>query len=308
MTRADLQEIDAVRRFNRLYTRRIGVLEERLLASEFSLAEARVLYELAHRPAANAKAIGEELGLDPGYLSRILASFQRKGLIARRPSVDDGRRSDLALTEKGREKFLPLESMSRDAVRAMLQGMSPQQRLDFLQATRRIEQALGEPSKTEKITLRSFGPGDMGWIVSRHGEVYAREFGWDARFEAMVARIAAEFIENYNAKREGCWIAERAGHKLGSVCLVEKSRDVAKLRLLLVEQKARGTGAGRTLVERCIEFAREKEYKKITLWTQSMLAAARGLYRATGFKLIESEKHDGFGTGRLTGETWELKL
>jgi DNA-binding MarR family transcriptional regulator/GNAT superfamily N-acetyltransferase len=302
--------VEAIRAFNRFYTRRIGVLEERLLQSPFSLAEARVLYELAHRKEPTATDIGRELGLDAGYLSRILKQFERKGLIERRVSASDARQSMLRLTAKGRKSFAPLEAKSRDAVRGMLKSLSGADQARILAAAGTIESVLGgrdEGGKGSVIALRTHRPGDLGWIVSRHGEVYAREYGWDERFEALVAKIAAEFIENFDPRRERCWIAEKDGKRVGSVVLVAKSKSIAKLRLLLVEPEARGLGLGKKLVDQCIVFARAAGYRKISLWTQSNLLAARHIYERTGFRLIEKKKHRDFGIP-LTGETWELDL
>ena len=302
--------VEALRAFNRFYTRKIGVLEERLLQSPFSLAEARVLYELAHRNDLTATDIGRELGVDAGYLSRILKQFERKGLIERKPVAVDARQSMLRLTAKGRSAFAPLESKSREAVREMLKPLSPRDQARFLAAASTIESVLGggrEGGKESVLTLRTTRSGDLGWIVSRHGEVYAREFGWDERFEALVAKIAAEFIENFDLARERCWIVEKNGERVGSVMLVAKSKSVAKLRLLLIEPEARGIGLGKRLVDQCIDFARAAGYRKITLWTQSNLRAARHIYERTGFRLVKKKKHRDFGIP-LTGETWELDL
>lgn len=302
------QRVGAVRRFNRFYTQHIGVLSEGLLQSPFSLTEARVLYELAQRGQATATELGRELGLDAGYLSRILRGFRKRGLINKRASESDGRQSLLRLTKKGRQEFATLDARSNDQIAAVL-GKLPavvQQRL--VKAMCVIEEVLGsEPGHQTPYLLRLHLPGDLGWVVHRHGVLYSQEYGWDERFEALVAEIVAEFIRNYDPKRERWWIAEMDGEIIGSVFLVRKSKTVARLRLLLVEPKARGVGLGKRLVEECIRFARRAGYKKITLWTNSVLDAARHIYQRAGFRLVREEPHHSFGHD-LVGQTWELKL
>jgi DNA-binding MarR family transcriptional regulator/N-acetylglutamate synthase-like GNAT family acetyltransferase len=300
--------VAAVRRFNRFYTQKIGVLVDGMLKSPFSLAEARVLYELAHRERPTATEIARDLGLDPGYLSRILRGFARRRLIRKERSASDGRQSLLALTDAGRVAFAPLDSGSRAAIGKLLGTLPAGQQNRLTGAMHEIEGLLGaNPEKRVPYLLRPHRPGDLGWIVHRHGALYAEEYGFDERFEALVARIAADFLERHDPKRERCWIAERDGAVIGSVMLVKKSATVAKLRLLLVEPEARGLGVGARLVEECIRFARQAGYKKITLWTNSVLHAARRLYEQAGFKKVGEETHAMFGP-TMTGETWELKL
>jgi DNA-binding MarR family transcriptional regulator/N-acetylglutamate synthase-like GNAT family acetyltransferase len=303
-----VRQVAALRRFNRFYTQKIGVLGDGLFESPFSLAESRVLYELANREHPVASELCRDLGLDPGYLSRILARFQRDRLIERRPSSSDGRRILLMLTRKGRETFRPMDRASRAAIARLLAPLSEQQRRRLSEAAESIERLLGTEDVTrEPFVLRPYRPGDMGWVVHRHAALYAREYGFDETFEALVAEIAAKFIRNFDAKRERCWIAEREGEILGSVFLVRQSASVAKLRLLLVEPEARGLGIGKRLVEECVRFARDCRYRKIVLWTNSILTAARHLYENAGFTLTHEEAHHSFGQD-LVGETWELRL
>ncbi len=302
------RRVGAVRRFNRFWTRRIGVLREGYLESPFSLTEVRVFYELANREETTASELGEDLGLDAGYLSRILRGFEKHDLIHRRSSETDGRRRLLRLTERGREAFAPLDARSRKDIGAMLESlpMGGQERL--VGAMRTIEGLLGaRPEPEVPYILRPHWPGDMGWVVHRHGVLYAREYGWDERFEALVAEIVAKFIQRYDPKLERCWIAEREGGIVGCVFLVRESEEIAKLRLLLVEPKTRGLGIGSRLVEECIRFARQAGYRKITLWTNDVLDAARRIYEGMGFRLVHEEAHHSFGHD-LVGQTWELKL
>jgi DNA-binding MarR family transcriptional regulator/N-acetylglutamate synthase-like GNAT family acetyltransferase len=302
------RRVGEVRRFNRFWTRQIGVLREGYLESPFSLTEVRVLYELAHREETTAGELGEELGLDAGYLSRILSGFQKHGLIRKRPSEADGRRRLLRLTERGREAFAPLEARSRSEIGAMLGGMSIAGQERLVEAMRAIERLLSfRPDPVVPYLLRPPQPGDMGWVVHRHGVLYAREYGWDERFEALVAGIVAKFIQRYDPRVERCWIAERGGEVVGCVFLVRESEEVAKLRLLLVEPEARGLGIGSRLVEECIRFARQAGYLKITLWTNDVLNSARRIYEAMGFQLVHEKPHRSFGHD-LVGQTWELML
>jgi DNA-binding MarR family transcriptional regulator/GNAT superfamily N-acetyltransferase len=294
-----------VRRFNRFYTKQIGLLNEGLLRSPFSLTEVRVLYELAQRDGWTASELGAELGLDPGYLSRMLRKFQDRGLIDRKASEKDGRQSLLALTQKGRMEFAPLNDSSTKEIRGMLEKLSASDRHQLIRSMHIIENLLA-PSQ-EPYILRPHQPGDIGWVIHRHGELYAQEYGWDERFEALVAEICAEFVKNFDPKRERCWIAERNGGIVGSVFLVRKDDETAKLRLLLVEPSARGTGLGRRLVEECIRFAKQVGYKRITLWTQGNLNAARAIYQKTGFKLTSQQNHKSFGK-ELVAETWDKEL
>ena len=300
--------VDAMRRFNRFYTRRIGVLQEGLLQSPFSLAEARVLYEVAHRDRPAAAELGQELGLDAGYLSRILRGLRKRGLVDRRPSEADGRRSLLGLTRSGRAAFATLDERSRAEIGAMLDRLAPRGQARLVDAMRTVEELLGDaPRPAASYMLRSHQPGDMGWVVHRHGALYAQEYEWDERFEALVADIVARFVNRFDPKRERCWIAEVDGEVVGSVFLVKQSRTVARLRLMLVEPRARGMGIGKRLVGECIRFARQAGYRKITLWTNSVLLAARHIYEQSGFRLVHEERHHGFGHD-LVGETWDLKL
>ncbi|HEV8441074.1 MAG TPA: bifunctional helix-turn-helix transcriptional regulator/GNAT family N-acetyltransferase [Methylomirabilota bacterium] len=297
-----------MRRFNRFYTQRIGVLQEGLLGSPFSLAQGRVLYELAHRDTPTASELGRDLGLDAGYLSRIVRGFEKRGLLKRTPSKADGRQHLLSLTARGRAAFAPLDARSRDEIGAMLGRLSTAEQNRLTEAMRAIETLLGAPPEPKvPYILRPHRPGDMGWVVHRHGALYAQEYGWDERFEALVAGIVAKFIEHYDARRERCWIADKDGESVGSVFLVKRSKTEAKLRLLLVEPKARGLGIGGRLVDECVRFARLAGYRKITLWTNSVLRSARRIYQAAGFRLVHRERHESFGHD-LVGETWELKL
>jgi DNA-binding MarR family transcriptional regulator/N-acetylglutamate synthase-like GNAT family acetyltransferase len=308
-TAAELEgRAEAVRRFNRFYTRRIGVLEEGLLRSPFSLAEARVLYELAHREQPAATELGAELGLDPGYLSRILRGFARRGLLRKEPSETDRRRSLLSLTGQGRRAFAALDTRSREQVRGMLLRLPEGGQRSLLEAMRTIEGLLeGSREARTPFVLRPPEPGDLGFVVHRHGVLYAREYGYDAEFEALVADIVARFVREHDPKRERCWIAEREGEVVGSVFLVQKSKTVAKLRLLYVEPSARGLGIGARLVGECVRFARRTGYRKVTLWTQNDLFAARHLYEKAGFRKVREEPHRSFGRD-LVAETWELAL
>lgn len=299
--------ITAVRAFNRFYTRRLGVLEQRLYDSPFSLTEARVLYELGQRDNLSAKAIGSELGLDAGYLSRIVQNFQDQGLITRKASAADRRQYDLGLTAKGRQAFGRLNRSSHDDVAAMLGALPPGSGERLIQAMGTVERLLDQPAGTMPATLREPRPGDMGWVVQSHGASYAAEYGFDASFEALVAEIAAKFLAAYDVSRERCWIADIGGSQVGSVFLVRHSDDVAKLRLLLVDPAGRGQGLGHRLVAECIAFARQCGYRKITLWTQSILFAARKIYQDEGFVLVGTEPHRSFGQD-LIGETWEREL
>jgi DNA-binding MarR family transcriptional regulator/GNAT superfamily N-acetyltransferase len=301
--------IAAVRRFNRFYTRQIGLLDEGLLSSPLSLTQARTLYELAHREQSTAAELCDALGLDPGYLSRILSGFEKNRLLEKKESPKDARQTLLALTKKGRQVFGPLNARSDEQVESILSKLSPARQSDLLSSMRTVESLLGPDTKsTKSYVLRQHHPGDMGWVVWRHGVLYSQEYGYDERFEVLVAEIAAEFVEKLDPARERCWIAERDGENVGSVFLVKKSQTVAKLRLLLVEPSARGLGIGKQLVEECVRFARRAGYKKILLWTQSELAAARGIYESAGFKVVAKEKHDSWSRKGLVAETWELKL
>ncbi|WP_439410151.1 bifunctional helix-turn-helix transcriptional regulator/GNAT family N-acetyltransferase [Bradyrhizobium sp. DASA03076] len=301
-------QIAAVRAFNRFYTRKLGVLDQHLGQSPFSLSEARVLYELAHRDDASAKEIGNELGLDPGYLSRIVQSFDEQGLITRTPLPADRRQYQLSLTAKGRQAFAKLNLGSQNEVAAMLARLSAGDAARLTQAMATVQAVLEQGrSQPASVVLRSHRVGDMGWVISKQGAAYAADYGWDISYEALVAKICAQFIKSYDAAREHCWIAELDGEPVGSVFLVKATDEIAKLRLLQVEKKARGLGVGRVLVEQCIRGARERGYKRMTLWTQSILVAARGIYKSAGFELVATKPHHSFGHD-LVGETWEMDL
>jgi DNA-binding MarR family transcriptional regulator/GNAT superfamily N-acetyltransferase len=304
----DAARIEAVRRFNRFYTRRIGVLREGLLDSPYPLTQARVIYELAHRAGVTASELGADLGLDAGYLSRLLRGLREQGLVAKTRSAEDGRRSLLRLTPAGEAAFATLNARSREEIGAMLGALPARGRERLVRAMETIERALeAPPERRAPYILRPHRPGDIGWVIHRHGALYAQEYGWDATFDALVARVAADFIDNFDETRERCWIAEMAGGIVGSVFLVKHTDEVAKLRLLLVEPAARGHGLGRRLVEECIAFARDCGYRKITLWTNDVLHAARHIYETLGFVLVGEEPHRSFGHD-LVGQTWELGL
>jgi DNA-binding MarR family transcriptional regulator/GNAT superfamily N-acetyltransferase len=301
--------VAGVRRFSRFYTRKIGVLHEGLLDSPLSLAEGRVIWELAQRERATASEIAAELGLDTGYLSRILGGFEQQGLVERRPSEHDGRRLIIALSETGQALYAAIDGRSREAVAALLGELDAADQGRLVAALEVAERLLapGRKGGGPAYILRPPEPGDFGWIIHRHGALYAQEYGLDQTFEALVARIAAAFIENFDAARERCWIAECEGAVAGAVLLVKQSDDVAKLRLLYVEPAARGLGIGSRLVAECIRFARRARYQKITLWTNDVLVAARHIYQAAGFRLVREEPHRSFGRD-LVGQFWELAL
>jgi DNA-binding MarR family transcriptional regulator/GNAT superfamily N-acetyltransferase len=307
MAAAVLDPVAAVRRFNRFYTRRIGVLDEGHLGEPYVLAETRVLYEIAHAEPVTPKSVIAATGLDAGYLSRILKRFDREGLIARRASAADRRSVTLGLTPAGRAVFERLQRRTVGQVEALIGGLTGAQRTRLTGAMAEVQDLLAGEAETAPITLRPHRVGDMGWVIWRHAALYAREYGWDERFEALVAGIAADFIKDFDPARERCWIAERVGDTVGSVFLVKGEGDVARLRLLLIEPSARGQGLGRRLVEECIGFARAAEYREVTLWTQSILTAARSIYAACGFELVDSRPHREIGVD-LVGETWRLAL
>jgi DNA-binding MarR family transcriptional regulator/RimJ/RimL family protein N-acetyltransferase len=309
MSRPDFDDqIAAVRAFNRFYTRKLGVLDQHLMKSPFSLSEARVLYELAHRDDLAAKEVGIELGLDPGYLSRIIQNFDENGLITRKPLPADRRQYRLSLTAKGRQAFARLDRSSHDDVADMLAALPGGDGKRLIEAMAMIERLLGASRASPRpAILREPRPGDMGWVVQSHGSLYASEYGFDSSFEGLVAEIAAKYLASFDASRERCWIADIDGVQVGSVFLVRHTDDVAKLRLLLVDPAGRGQGLGKRLVGECIAFAQACGYRKITLWTQSILLAARKIYQDAGFVLVATEPHRGFGQD-LIGETWESEL
>lgn len=300
-------QIAQVRLFNRFYTGRIGVLRERLLGTPFSLTQARVLYELGARPGQTSVRLCQELGLDPGYLSRLLKSFSKQGLILRKESPQDRRAAYLSLTPKGRKAFSQLNQLSESEVAGILNALDPADRKQLVDAMDTIQRLLGKPAQDAPVRLRSHQPGDIGWVIARHGENYAGEYDWDVSFEGLVAEIAGKFLTRFQPAWERCWIAERAGQRLGSVFLVRHSRNIAQLRLLLVEPEARGLGVGTELVGSCLEFARERGYRKVMLWTNHILHAARRIYLRFGFTLVREEPHHSFGH-ELIGQVWELDL
>jgi DNA-binding MarR family transcriptional regulator/GNAT superfamily N-acetyltransferase len=302
------QQIAAIRAFNRFYTRKLGVLDQRLLKSPYSLSEARVLYELAHREDLSAKEIGSELGLDAGYLSRIVQNFDENGLITRKPLPSDRRQYRLSLTAKGRQAFARLERSSQEDVGLMLSALPAGGSQRLIGAMTLIERLLGAPDAPPPAAiLRGPRPGDMGWVVQSHGALYASEYGFDSSFEGLVAEITAKFLASFDASRERCWIADVDGAQVGSVFLVRHTDDVAKIRLLLVDPAGRGQRLGQRLVAECIAFAKACGYRKITLWTQSILLAARKIYQDAGFVLVADEANRSFGQD-LISETWELEL
>jgi DNA-binding MarR family transcriptional regulator/N-acetylglutamate synthase-like GNAT family acetyltransferase len=301
--------VEAVREFNRFYTRRIGVVKPGMVGSPYTLPEARVLYALGRDGESTATALGRELSLDLGYLSRLLQSLKRRGLLHAKRALHDGRQQRLTLTDKGRKAFTLLDARSRDEMAAMIAPLARAQRERLVAAMRTVQSLLGVEKRKGEVVLREHRPGDMGWVLERHAVNYHAEYRWGARFEALVADIVREFLEKLEPQRERCWIAERDGERVGSVFVVKDAKQGnARLRLLLVEPSARGSGLGRRLVEACIAFAREKGYRKLVLWTHANLDAARAIYRKAGFrKLDRTEAHTSFGP-RAVSEFWELKL
>ena len=302
------ERIDDFRHFSRFFTRRLGVLREGLLHSPYSPAEARILFEISHGDGVTASDLSRDLGLDPGYLSRILADLERKNLVDRFRPEADGRWRILSLTPAGEEAFGLLDARSREEVGEVLGDLSERDQNRLIEAMKNMKKILDKNFKfSEPFFLREHEPGDMGWVIYRHGVLYDREYEWDGRFEALVARIVADFAGDYDTAKERCWIAEMEGERVGCVFLMDAGNEVAKLRLLLVEPKARGLGLGKRLVEECIGFARGRGYKKLTLWTNDVLDAARHIYEEQGFELVEEEEHHSFGQN-LVGQNWELDL
>jgi DNA-binding MarR family transcriptional regulator/GNAT superfamily N-acetyltransferase len=302
------ERIAAVRRFNRFYTQRLGVLQRGWLDSPYSLTEARVLYEIKQRGRTTASDIGRELDLDAGYLSRILRLFHRLGLIGRQASPDDRRQSFLSITARGRRAFAPLERRTEQQVGTLLERLSAPEQEHLVTAMRAIESMMASQARAEsEIALRLPQPGDLGWVVARHAELYAVEYGWGEEFEGLCAQIVADFARNYDEERERCWIAEMDGRNVGSVFLVKENDKVARLRLLLVDPAARGRGLGTRLTDECIRFARERRYRSITLWTHQVLTAARHIYERAGFRLTSSEARHSFGCD-VVSEHWDLML
>ncbi|MBU6502901.1 MAG: GNAT family N-acetyltransferase [Burkholderiales bacterium] len=306
---ASKDDIRAVRAFNRFYTQRIGVLDP-YLGSELALTQVRVLYELAHRDQPTAAELGRDLALDAGYLSRILRNFETKGWLARVPSPADARQSLLQLTDAGHQAFAPLQQKSRDQAAALLGALPAADQRRLIEAMATVQRLLSPApvaAAPRTVLLREPKSGDMGWVVQQHGEIYAREYGWDSDFEALVADIAARFIKHFRPDCERCWIAELDGERVGSVLVARRSATVAQLRLLILTPGARGFGLGARLTDECLAFARAKGYRKMVLWTNSNLLAARAIYARRGFQLTKSEPYHGYGHD-LVGETWELKL
>jgi len=300
--------VAAVRRFSRFYTRQLGLLEEGLLQSAFSLTEGRVLYELATRPKLTASELERDLGIDPGYLSRILKYFEKLGFVIRSASPDDGRLALLELTGAGRAAFEPLDSASRQQVFAMIGRLMPAEAARLVQAMHTVEHLMGEAvASQDPVVLRRHRLGDIGWIAHRQAILYAEEYGWDGSYEVLAAEILAGIVKNFDPDWERSWIAEREGAVIGSVFVVRRSQTVAKLRLLYVEPAARGLGLGRRLVDACVGFSRERGYRTLSLWTNDVLLPARRIYQAAGFTCIAREPHHSFGHD-LIGETWELVL
>ena len=317
------RRVEAVRRFSRFYTHKIGVLRDSYLDSPFNVTQSRVVFEIAHRERTTASELSRELGLDPGYLSRTLKGFERDGYIARTASEIDGRQRTISLTDRGAEAFARLNEGSRRQVRGMLDDLTETEQIRLIAALETVEDLLGEtPLSRVPYILRPHQAGDIGWVIQAHGALYAREYGWDESFEAMVAEIAANFLQNFDPAKERCWIAEMDGENVGSAFVVRAEgesgeggegtkaaevAEVAKLRLVIVDPKARGLGIGARLVEESIRFARAKGYRELTLWTNDVLHAARHIYQAAGFRLIDNEPYHGFGHD-LVGETWTLAL
>jgi DNA-binding MarR family transcriptional regulator/GNAT superfamily N-acetyltransferase len=304
--------IATMRRFNRFYTRQIGVLRKTFLNSPYSLAEARVLYEIARRRLPTASDVGRALDLDAGYLSRMLRNFEKNGLVERTASARDARRSYLALSARGKRAYAPLEARSHRDVADMLGKLDVADQARLIGAMTTIEALLGGEGKEKSAessgyTLRAPVPGDFGWIVKRHAELYAKEYQWTAPFEGVCAQIVADYANNNDPKRERCWIAELDGENVGCIFLVKETASVARIRLLLVDPKARGLGLGARLTEESIRFARQAGYKKITLWTHSILTAARHIYQKAGFVLTRTEPHESWGRP-VVSEFWDLKL
>jgi len=301
-----MSHVDAVRRFNRFYTRRIGALHSSYLGSPFPLPQARVLYEIGHRGECTASELGADLDIDLGYLSRLVQGLKRQRLVQGEPARHDARHIRLTLTPKGRKAFASLDETSRRTMGEMLGALARGERDRLVAAMSTVETVL-EPRAQSEIVLRPHRPGDMGWVVERHGVLYRQEYGWGGLFEALVADIVAQFLRDFDPRREHCWIAERDGARVGSVFFVKEGGTTAKLRLLLIEPHARGAGLGKRLVEECVAFARKAGYRKLVLWTHANLLAARTIYTKLGFRKVKSEPHRQFGVP-VVGEYWELQL
>lgn len=302
------ESITTIREFNRYYTRKIGALNEGLLNSPFSLTEARLIFEIGNHQDITAAALGDMLGLDAGYLSRTLNALEEQNLIERRHSEQDRRQRLINLTAEGRQAFALLDSRSREETAALIADLSAEEIFSLTGAMSNVKQILDPDNKKKgMIYIRQNEVGDMGWVVQQHGLIYHHEYGWDKTFEAYVAEICAEFIKNYDPDLERCWIAEKDGQQVGAVFCVNAGEGIAQLRMLIVTPKARGLGLGSRLVEECIRFTRQADYRKLTLWTNDILVEARHIYQKSGFKLVEEEKHHSFGK-YLVGQNWELTL
>jgi DNA-binding MarR family transcriptional regulator/ribosomal protein S18 acetylase RimI-like enzyme len=307
--------VAGVRQFNRFYTRQIGLLRQGMVGTPFSLTEGRVLYEIGRRGTTTAAALVADLTIDPGYLSRLLHGFITSGLVVSTRSATDRRQSILALTDRGREKFTTLDRRSQEEIGALLERLDNDEQRRLLEAMATIQTLLApaaapatcDPATSDAVILRPHRSDDLSWVLARHASIYAREYGWGSQFRVLVAGIIADFQRGHDPARQGCWIAELDGAPAGSVMLVDAGDGIAKLRLLIVEPQARGRGIGRRLVEQCIGFARDAGYRKITLWTQSVLTDARRIYESAGFVRAEEKPHRSFGVD-LMGETWELEL
>jgi DNA-binding MarR family transcriptional regulator/GNAT superfamily N-acetyltransferase len=303
-----LADIAVLRRFNRFYTQQAALIEPKHLHTDVSLPEARILYELAQHERSSPGDLIRDLGIDPGQLSRTLQALQRRQLVSRKPCSADKRQIEIALTAEGRAAFAELDKRSQQLATGILARLPAERRASVVAAMRTIEHALSPgQAPSPAVVLRTHRPGDIGWIISRNGALYAQEYGWTIEYEALVAEIAGQFIKTFDPARERCWIADVEGRPCGSVMLVNAGDGLGKLRLLLVEPHARGLGVGKALVNECVRFARETGYRSMTLWTQSILIAARGIYKQAGFHLVEEKPHHSFGQD-LVGETWEMKL
>ena len=308
MTRPSTPDVDAVRRFNRFYTRRIGLLERGFLQSDFSLTEVRLLYELSRRDPVSSAGLARDLGIDTGYLSRMVRRLTAAGIVAGQASASDRRQTLLSLSAKGRKVFGRIEGRQVEDVQALLSPLAESARRQLAASMRTIETLIGDVEGAgEAYVLRPPGPGDLGWIVHRQGRLYHEEYGWDVTFEALLARIVAEYVERHDGRKDACWIAERRHEVVGSVFCIKKSATVARLRMLYVEPGCRGLGIGTRLVEECIGFARRAGYKRMTLWTNDVLTAARAIYEKAGFELVTEEPHHSYGQD-LVAQTWERDL
>lgn len=304
---ASTTTIARVREFNRIWTEVLGLLDRGLLDTEHTLAEARVLFEMARQPIWERSALQERLGIDPSFLSRVLRRLENDGLVVSAPSTEDGRALDITLTDRGQDAYEILDQRSSDQIEALLRPLTPVQTAFLTESMAIISKLVGRGGLIREVTLRGLEPGDLGWVVERHGAIYADEYGWNTEFEALVARIVAEFRENLSSERENAWIAELEGARAGCVFCCRRDQDTAQLRILLVEPWARGHGIGSQLVAACVAFAKSVGYSKMMLWTNDVLVSARKIYEAAGFTLIEEEEHHSFGHD-LIGQTWELNL